>query len=283
MKKKFLFLLISLLFVFLLTGASCINKQANDQVNNQNVVGNDRDLHGCIGSAGYRWCESSQKCLRIWEEGCLDEIATLFEQLKKTTSIPFGEILNNTELTWMVKVGEQDLEYKLPAQQISAQEFKPEDINKVYNFFLTNGFSKDQNNQVIKSLAGNSVGFSHAGVSLVCGVGDQEKNLTAVCALWNQNMITTDSTKEEITKLFAEKYNKKIEDVNLTINKQVEDYLSGGVKFGADQNAEGGIFLAMKVNDVWQLVYDGNGSIDCQKMRGEYKFPDEILKPNFCD
>jgi hypothetical protein len=34
------------------------------------VVGNDRDAHGCIPSAGYSWCEVKQKCLRPWEEVC---------------------------------------------------------------------------------------------------------------------------------------------------------------------------------------------------------------------
>jgi hypothetical protein len=34
------------------------------------IVGNDRDAHGCIGSAGYSWCEAKQKCLRPWEETC---------------------------------------------------------------------------------------------------------------------------------------------------------------------------------------------------------------------
>jgi hypothetical protein len=36
------------------------------------LVGGDRDEHGCIGSAGYSWCQARQKCLRIWEESCLD-------------------------------------------------------------------------------------------------------------------------------------------------------------------------------------------------------------------
>ncbi|WP_336684077.1 hypothetical protein [Stenotrophomonas maltophilia] len=30
-------------------------------------VGGDRDAHGCIGSAGYQWCEHSQRCERPWE------------------------------------------------------------------------------------------------------------------------------------------------------------------------------------------------------------------------
>lgn len=36
----------------------------------QNIVGNDKDEHGCIGSAGYTWCEAKNKCLRSWEEEC---------------------------------------------------------------------------------------------------------------------------------------------------------------------------------------------------------------------
>ena len=34
------------------------------------IVGNDRDAHGCIGSAGYTWCQVKNKCLRVWEEKC---------------------------------------------------------------------------------------------------------------------------------------------------------------------------------------------------------------------
>jgi len=38
-------------------------------------TGCDRDIHGCIGSAGYSWCEAKQKCLRIWEENCTTSTA----------------------------------------------------------------------------------------------------------------------------------------------------------------------------------------------------------------
>lgn len=34
------------------------------------IVGGDKDAHGCIGSAGYTWCEIKQKCVRVWEEPC---------------------------------------------------------------------------------------------------------------------------------------------------------------------------------------------------------------------
>jgi hypothetical protein len=44
-----------------------VSKNSN---NPKNIVGNDKDEHGCIGSAGYTWCEAKKKCLRIWEEKC---------------------------------------------------------------------------------------------------------------------------------------------------------------------------------------------------------------------
>ena len=32
------------------------------------MVGNDRDEHGCIGSAGYTWNEEKGECIRPWEK-----------------------------------------------------------------------------------------------------------------------------------------------------------------------------------------------------------------------
>jgi hypothetical protein len=31
------------------------------------IVGGDRDAHGCIGSAGYSWCQATNQCERPWE------------------------------------------------------------------------------------------------------------------------------------------------------------------------------------------------------------------------
>lgn len=32
-------------------------------------VGDDKDEHGCISSAGYTWCEVQKDCIRLWEKG----------------------------------------------------------------------------------------------------------------------------------------------------------------------------------------------------------------------
>lgn len=46
------------------------NAAANTEINSNQLLGGDTDEHGCKPSAGYSWCESKQKCLRIWEEEC---------------------------------------------------------------------------------------------------------------------------------------------------------------------------------------------------------------------
>ena len=68
---------ICLLAIFFFTGCASKNiqqtkildKQAN-KTSAQQLVGNDRDEHECIVSAGYSWCELKKKCLRSWEEKC---------------------------------------------------------------------------------------------------------------------------------------------------------------------------------------------------------------------
>ena len=64
-KGVFLFLVFSLLLV-----TACQKEP---------LVGGDEDEHGCIGSAGYTWCESSQKCFRVWEESCNNSIVDINE------------------------------------------------------------------------------------------------------------------------------------------------------------------------------------------------------------
>ena len=59
----------------------------------ETIVGGDRDEHGCIGSAGYTWCEAKQKCLREWEEPCeQEEIFNLLKNLEEETQIDFSGI-----------------------------------------------------------------------------------------------------------------------------------------------------------------------------------------------
>jgi hypothetical protein len=79
---KTIFVLFTL-FILILASAFVIfreriissNIQEDEKTITENLVGNDRDEHGCIASAGYTWCEPKQICLRLWEEPCVDPAA----------------------------------------------------------------------------------------------------------------------------------------------------------------------------------------------------------------
>ena len=52
---------------FLNVGCSSTKSPSITEIRSSQRVGNDRDAHGCIGSAGYIWCEKDNQCQRPWE------------------------------------------------------------------------------------------------------------------------------------------------------------------------------------------------------------------------
>lgn len=89
-------------------------------------------------------------------------------------------------------------------------------------------------------------------------------------------------TKSAIAAFLAKKYNRPVSEVNVTVDKEVPGFAAGTVLFGEGGPGEAGAWLAVLGNG-WEVVWDGNGNVDCNKMRQQYGFPDTILKPNFCN
>ena len=89
-------------------------------------------------------------------------------------------------------------------------------------------------------------------------------------------------TEKAIQAFLANKYKKPLSEVKVTIQKEAPGFAAGSVSFGPDGSGEGGMWLAVAGNQ-WDVVWDGNGSVDCKKLRQQYGFPDTILKPKFCD
>ena len=112
--KKYLLLFLILPVLFL---SACSTKLQESEVNNQIIVGGDKDNHGCIASAGYSWCEAKQKCLRIWEEKCdtlIEEfgiklnIVDGFEirEVDNEKYLLFGPISNDGSYSYVLKITE---------------------------------------------------------------------------------------------------------------------------------------------------------------------------------
>jgi hypothetical protein len=70
-----------------------------------------------------------------------------------------------------------------------------------------------------------------------------------------------ESVIETLKLLFAQKYEKRIDDIFVTISKREGDYLVGSVKFAGED--AGAHVLAAKVNGSWKIIFDGNGMWTC--------------------
>ena len=57
-------LVLTALIIVCVSGCS-LNKHLKPETSA--LAGSDRDIHGCIGTAGYQWCERTNQCERPWE------------------------------------------------------------------------------------------------------------------------------------------------------------------------------------------------------------------------
>ena len=86
-----------------------------------------------------------------------------------------------------------------------------------------------------------------------------------------------ENKKAAIKNLFADKYNKTIAEVTINISQETENHIKGMVEISPGGPENSGMFLAAKVNDSWNLVYDGQGSIICLAI-GSYNFPVDMVE-----
>ena len=84
-----------------------------------------------------------------------------------------------------------------------------------------------------------------------------------------------------IKELFSQKYDKPISEINIIITGQDDTHVRGGVSFSPGGSANSGMFLAVKDNGQWKLIYDGNGSVNCPEIV-EYGFTQDLLD-GICD
>lgn len=125
----------------------------------EKIVGGDADEHGCIGSAGYTWCEAKQKCLREWEEPCeQEEVFNLLKELEEETQIDFSGVVK-TEFVWRIegeKVGkvQKTEELTIKGKGFDVEGISEEAHKSIEAFFRDNGFEVDLYNVADGTIAG---------------------------------------------------------------------------------------------------------------------------------
>lgn len=242
-----------------------------------------------ILGVGVWWVATKYKPPTIKESQ--DEISVLLTELKDTTEIDFSDI-EDVEFNWNTKSGGQDVQGRgFEANRISDTQFRSIGV-----FFSDKGFEADLYNiaaGTISGMTGYKLALSDT-EQIVChfigGVAgykdatDQwipsEPELRDVEIECGKTEIKEEVliTEEVIKKLFADKYEKKVSAVSLNISKETENYAEGGVMF-LDEEGPGnsGLFLAAKIDNNWQLVFDGNGAFACEMLE-DYGFPEDMME-----
>ncbi len=271
-------------------------KKDNSGANNNQIVGGDKDEHGCLGSAGYGWCEATQKCFRAFEEFCSSDVKKLADDIKQATNI---ELLSKGETTfnWIVSNNKVSTDKTISGVLYQIEDVKFAEYRKIEEF-LTDTYGININNVadgVVAGLRGYQIGYTACVLNYrhnqlkenenapTEAIGDSVK-VKLECGYFNPNDIDKILIEQTIRELLATKYKKTISDIRVNITKSDETHVAGNTAIAMNgQFGEGGLFLAVKESDNWKIIFDGNGSIDCSAMKSQYGFSDEILKPNFCD
>jgi hypothetical protein len=298
MKK--IVIIIVIVCVVLIAGAVyfSLTKKTNPESNqgNDQVVGNDKDAHGCISSAGYSWCEAKNKCLRVFEEFCADAVKSLVDKIKESSGVellPKGEV----SFDWNVYDGKTMANKNITLGVLyQVDDIKSVDHNKIENFF-TDNYKADIGNAADGGIAGGQRGFQidymacllnfrHNQLKEVLNaptevVGDSLK-VTLECGYFNPNDVPKILLEQTIREILAAKYKKAISEISVNITKLADSYAAGSISFSNNKQTEGGVFLAVKSNGKWEVVYDGSGSIDCNSIKANYQFPADMLM-GFCD
>lgn len=187
--------------VVLMIQANTKNKAIEEiEKTERGLVGGDKDEHGCIGSAGYTWCESKQKCLRPWEEPCdNEEIFNLLKDLEKETQIDFSGI-TKTEFSWFVEdfsSGNID-KGTIEGNSFSAEKITDTQVHAVHTYFEANSFELDMYNVADGTVVG-AVGYQKD--QLVCVVVSGISGYKNAKDDWNPAKIDTNDMEVKCGKL----------------------------------------------------------------------------------
>lgn len=219
-----------------------------------------------------------------------DEVLVFLQELKQETGMNFSES-QYIEFQWNVKKYDEIQAVNIIGNGFEAQEILNEDQVKVRSFFENNGFVEDLYNIASGAMV-ESIGYKKE--YLVCvvisGVSGYEQavgqwipsdpdkwDIEVKCGQGDESIVPLASKQEQIKQVFADKYNKKLSQISIDIKQETENHVRGQVTFEPGGPGETGLFLATKVQDHWELVFDGTGVISCEKA-SKYNFPENMVE-----
>lgn len=142
--KKYKILLIIIIVIGLMISTYYLMDSEKEKIieeapREEQMVGGQRDEHGCLVGGGYSWCEASQKCIRLWEDGCDDEIFKLSQAIKEETGINFVD-QGEHSFNWLVRNDNQDIIQKsIEGRRMEVNGVDIEKLQEIETFFNDNG------------------------------------------------------------------------------------------------------------------------------------------------
>ncbi len=290
MSKTLLYLIIAIIIVAIVV-LIALSYSRTDQAP---IVGGDKDERGCVSSAGYSWCESSNECERPFEKMCVSDVDTLVAELNNASNINLTK-KGESKFTWNLGDGNNFGDTEIVSVLYESSDVRMANYTALEKY-IDDNYGLDINN-IADGVRGGLRGFydgykacvflfnhnklEETKEGLMAPVGDS-LTVKFECGFFNQNSMPQIMAKNAVERLLATKYKRDLVDVHVTVNKFDESHLVGSVKFGSDMTVAGGIVMAYKNNGNWELIFDGNGAVDCDKIKTEYMFPADSLV-GICD
>jgi len=254
MNNKMLIPVLLVLSIFL---AACTEKTIPASNNSQNeqkqeqeqdkLIGGQTDEHGCIGPAGYSWCEAKQKCLRPWEEYCgaseKDPVFSFMNTIRTNYNTEFSYI-EDKNFNW--KVASDSAPEDVDGLSMTSDNVTKANLQKIQEFFIEQKFLEDPLNIASGTLTGvkgykkdkmvclNKTEFSSADSStglltVSCGQLPADAKVTDKPTFSKKPPITQPLEIQELPafsletvlkNLFAQKYDKQMSDVTVDTSLQ---------------------------------------------------------------
>ncbi len=95
--------------------------------------------------------------------------------------------------------------------------------------------------------------------------------------IWEESCYEVDEAA--ISAILSQKYQESVPEMRVMILQDDGNFIEGSIS--SPQGAGDRGFLAAKINNHWQLIYEGNGPINCMEIE-KYNFPAEMLK-GYCN
>ncbi|TSC95529.1 MAG: inhibitor of cysteine peptidase [Parcubacteria group bacterium Athens1014_10] len=214
---------------------------------------------------GFFWL-AKNKQKTIFTEENEDEISILLNNLKNETKINFSKS-QTAEFKWKIERAEIT-EAAIIGKGFEFKGASTKQYTDVLFFFANNGFEMDIYNITAGAMAGL---MAYKKDRIACFVlesiwldenkmpmeGDK-RDIKVECGAAGGLIDSFISREEIMKKLFAEKYKTKVSAVIVKIINETNNYIKSNVQI-LDDSAQGGVgnkglFLAAKINGVWELA-----------------------------